>query len=358
MTTSTKATTAVGALLLVGAVVVAAWPQSDEGAGQARPARAVRLATVESSPGERIVRLAGVTRAVKRAELAFAIPGRLAARPVEVGDHVAAGQPVATLDGRAQRLAERAAVAALAEVEVRLAQAHRDAERVERLAATGAATTEELERSRAGLAALAATAEAAAASLAEARRLVAECTLAAPFAATVTAVHLEPNEWASPGAATVELAGDGAVEVAIEAPEAVRAGLRVGRTVTIELPFLRHTARGRIDAVAAAARQNGLFHVEVAIDPGTGVVAGLAAEVPLPVVEEPGMTVPLAALRNPGADGASVLRVDAGRVHRVPVSPGRVLGERVLVAGGLRAGDQVVVSGHSGLADGDAVEVL
>ena len=46
-----------------------------------------------------------------------------------------------------------------------------------------------------------------------------------------------------------------------------------------------------------------------------------------------------------------------GRVQRQTVELGDVIQDRIVVRGSLQAGDQVVVTGQSRLADGDAVEV-
>ena len=50
-------------------------------------------------------------------------------------------------------------------------------------------------------------------------------------------------------------------------------------------------------------------------------------------------------------------RVEAAHVASVRVSLGSVEGERVVVEGDLRPGDEVVVRGHVGLNDGALVEV-
>jgi RND family efflux transporter MFP subunit len=358
MRNATIPTTLVGVALLTTAAVMTAWPEQPP--REPEPAAALRVVTapVEATDASRRVRLAGVTRAADRANLAFTLPARLAERPVDIGDSVTAGQVLARLDDTEVRLAERAAAAALTELEARLDQARRDAGRVERLAAARAATVEELEQVRSATAALQAARDAAAARADDARRRVVESTLRAPFAGTVVAVHLEPGEWAAPGAPIVELAGSGALEVVVEVPEAVRARLALGQPVDVRLPFVDRSVDGRVTAGAeAAAGAGGLCPVEVSLGGDGDVLPGLAAEVALELTPRPALTVPLEAVVNPGATSPAVFRISDGRALRVPVTLGEVLGDRVAVRGELAAGDRVAVAGHTVLASGDRVEV-
>jgi RND family efflux transporter MFP subunit len=353
-------TTIVGTTLLGGAFVMTARSDTDTAVRTTAPApRQVEVATVERIETTRTVRLAGVTRAADRAQLSFPVPARLSSRPVGVGDRVRAGQVLATLDDREFQLARQAAGAALAELEVRLAQATREQERTVRLAAAEAATAEELEQTRAAASALAAARDAAAARLAETNRLVDESTLEAPFSGTVTAVHVEPGEWASPGRPVVELAGNGAVEVVVEAPESAWSRLAAGLPVTVTLPFVGLETGGVIRRVASVSMgPGGLFPVEVEIDEIPGLAAGLAAEVSLPLEPTNDLTVPLEAVLNPGSSRPAVFRINDERAERILVRVGQITGDRISIKGPLADGDLVAVGGHTALADRDPVEVF
>jgi RND family efflux transporter MFP subunit len=329
-----------GAAILGTAVVLAAWPEAPpDPAAPAPKLRPVRVAEVSPSAQSRTVRLAGLTRAVERADIAFAVPARLASRPVETGDRVARGQLLASLDDREYRLAEQAASAALSEIEVRLAQARRDLERVQRLADARAATGEEVEQAQAATAALAAARDAAAARLDDTRRLRAEATLRAPFDGTVTAVHAEPGEWIGPGQPVVELSGRDDLEVLVEAPETLLTRLSVGQRVTVNLPLAGLEVAGRISGITAATSGPGrLFPVEVMLEPDDRLVPGLAAEALLPIDSTVALTVPIGAVVNPGSSHPTVFRIRDGHATRVTVELGQVVGDRVAVSGDLDAG--------------------
>jgi len=348
-----------GALFLGAAVVLAAWPAREPTPVPETPRRVVRVAPVTPLDGAREIHLPGVTRAVRRATLAFSLSGRIARRPVDVGHRVADGELLAALDSREYRLAAAAAQAEVVRLNARTAQAERERARVERLAAARAATTEELEQVAVVADALRAAGDAAAARMKDARRRVGETELRAPFVATVTAVRLQVGEWAAPGAPVLELAGDGAVEVEVAVPEGLRAGLAPGQSATVKLPFLGRTAPGRLSRLAGAATgAGGLFAAVVRLETAADVVPGLAAEAVLAASGKPRLAVPLAAVLDPGATRPMVFRVVGGVAERVPVELGEVVGDLVTVTGDLAPGDRIVVSGHTSLIDGDRVEVL
>ena len=92
-------------------------------------ARFVRTSEVQTRRHTREVRISGVTRAAQRASLAFLVSGTLTVRPVELGEQVAKGQPVARLYNPSLEPAVAASDARLRELEARFAQLQRDVTR-------------------------------------------------------------------------------------------------------------------------------------------------------------------------------------------------------------------------------------
>jgi membrane fusion protein, multidrug efflux system len=324
------------------------------------PSRVVKAARVSRLQSGPTVRLSAVTRAEDHTQVAFAIGGRIRKRPVEVGDVVQKGALLARLDPESLAHAVQAGQASIDEIEVRLDQAGRDSLRMASLAEIGAvasAAEESVHASRDALAAAKATAEV---RLSEARRRLGESALRAPFDGVVTAVLREPGEVVAPGATIVVLDGDGGVEVEIEVPESLVARLAVGETVTVDLPLVgRHGLQGTIAVVGKSALgPGGLFPVIVTLPEGDGIRGGLTAEVVLPAGAVSGLGVPVSAVLNPSGHSASVLKVDRGKAVRVPVTTHALVGEAIEVAGDLKAGDLVIVSGHQQLLGDESVEVL
>ncbi len=343
-------------------------PPEDSVQPPAVPLKRVEVAAVEEARERRELRFSGITRAARRAQLAFSSSGRLVARPVEIGDRVGRGQLLARLTDRELKNALATARATVAELEARRAQSERDHARAQRLAAARAATSEELERTAAAVDALKAAGEAASARLQEAQRRIDETRLMAPFAGTVTDVFLESGEYARAGTPIVSLSGDGEIEIEVEVPESVIPRIAAGDPVELRLPVLGDApASGSIASVGRTAAGPGRLFPVVATVPGDDhLVAGATAELVLRLESEDALSVPVEAVVNPGGRRPAVFRVsgDAGQqsVEKVPVEVGTLMSEadssvRVVVRGDLQPGDLVVSGGQRGLLDGETVEV-
>ncbi len=361
------------AVALGTAFYLSADAERAQSGGDREPAvrlKRVRVAAVEAARDRRELRFSGTTRAARRARLAFSSSGRVTARPVEIGDRVGRGQLLAQLTDRELKNAVATARASLAELSARRAQSERDYARAEQLAAAKAATSEELERTAAAVAALEAAEEAAGARLSEAQRRLDETRLRAPFAGTVTDVHFEPGEYARAGAPVVTLSGDGELEVEVEVPESVIPFVETGDEVDLRLGFSGgETIAGRVKSAGRAAAGPGRLFPVVAVfaaGDGSGLVAGATAELVLRLTSDQALALPIEAVVNPGGRRPAVYRVaDSGsepRVEKVPVEVGTLLSDaggpvRVIVRGDLEAGDLVVTGGQRGLLDGEPVEV-
>jgi RND family efflux transporter MFP subunit len=246
------------------------------------------------------------------------------------------------------------------EITARIAQVERDLERFKSLVAANASAKVELERILEKEKVLAASKSAAEVKLREAKRLLEQTVLRAPFAGTITEVLLEPGEYATPGRPIVVLSGDRDVEIEVEVPESLISKLSVGDAATVDLPLTgRSGLNGEIRYLGRTATGAGrLFPVLIALDPGAAVSPGMTAEVEFLTDSGPSLSVPLSAVINPAGQSPEVFRVCEGRVERISVKVNGIVRDRVIVSGPLKLKDRIVSGGHLSLLDGDRVEVL
>lgn len=357
MQRSRLVSTTLGLGILVVALVMALAAQ-EQVAERKLASRSVRVAPVESGAATQALRFAGTVRSRDRASLAFTVGGRLARRVVELGDSVRRGEVLAVLDGREWQHAAASARASREEIAARLIQLERDAEREVRLLATRAATEEDVERARAAVDAVRASRDAALAREQEAERRLGEATLTAPWAGTVTEVRAEPGENVAAGEVVLVISGAGDLEVEIAVPEALVAALAPGTAVRVELPLRDQVLAASVRSVGRAAAGPGqLFPVVVALGEAIDVPPGSTAEVVIATGGAASLSVPLAAILNPGGARPAVFRLREGHAERVLVEVVSLTGERAVVRGPLAAGELVVVAGHTSLVDGDPVAV-
>jgi RND family efflux transporter MFP subunit len=330
------------------------------GSDPAVSARSVRVSEVRSEERAREVRISGVTRAARRATLAFLVSGTLHERAVDLGQRVAAGDVLARVYDPTLGPAVAAADARVRELDTRLEQLERDVSRATELRERALISEEDLERVRTERGATRAARDLAAANLAEARNRLDEATIRAPFDGTVDAVLFEPGEFVAAGQPVVRLSGNGPIEVELEVPESLISRFLPGRGVRLTLPFLdQREVEGEVGHVGDSGGQaGGLFPVEIALAAAPGLRPGLTVELVLELSGKPSLVVPLAAILDPGTGRPRVFRTRDGRVESVFVEVGQLYGDRVAIEGDLAVGDEVVVTGLGSLTPGQAVEIL
>lgn len=301
----------------------------------------------------------GVIAGENTAQLGFLTGGRIATIPVAVGERVAPGATLATLDQVTLDLDLASARAALGAAEAEAQLAAQQFARVETLVTRGVATRAQLDDARANRDATEAQAGNARARLARAEDAAGYSVLTAPREGIVLSVMSEPGETVTGGTAVIELADlDGRTalidvpeEFAELLPEAAVFHLRRHGQAGAPYPAVLSLIEPTADASLGTRR----LRLTIAEPPedfriGSLIEASYASD------RAPVMTVPRVALFD-GADGPAVWRV-AGAERRVvaaPVSLGAEIGERVVVTAGLGIGDEVVTRGVHSLAEGQIV---
>ncbi len=305
-------------------------------------------------------------RARQRAALAFTIGGRLEVRPARIGAVVQAGALLAQLDRAPLKNNVQAALAQLQRAQARASQLQRDEARAATLVARKAGRPETLEKIRAGQSQAQAAVQAAQAQWQESKRLLREAQLRAPFSGRISAVALEPGEFAQPGRPVVSISASEGLEIEVQASERLRARLREDTPVELAFPLAPATARARIEKLGGAATGPGaLFPVVIALEEPSNVYPGYSAEVSFLLPREEQLSVPLAAIVDPSGQSPYVFKLQEERARKVRVqirelltsSPtkGGAQVDRVAVTAKLLPDDQVIVSGHASLLDGQRV---
>lgn len=334
---------------------------SDKNAQGAIAEKAVRVASVEANERARVFSLTGITRAASRAQLAFQVSGQLAERPVRIGSTVEKNDLIARLSQPELGPAATAAKADVRQLSTQLAQAQRDLARVEKLVAQDAATRQELENTQARRNTLSAQLASARAQSERAQNSADEQRLTAPIAGTIEQVFFEPGEFVPAGQPVVALSGEQSLEVEIGVPENLLAAVAPGNQAVLTLPFFdNREVEGTVSQLARAAQGAGqLFAAVITLEPDEDLRAGLSVKWRIEAEPPSSLMVPATAVASPGGtDAPRVYRVRDGVATAVPVVPGEIVGENVLVTGDLEIGDSVVTVGLNNLSSGRKVRVL
>jgi RND family efflux transporter MFP subunit len=338
-------------LLAVIAVLAGGLLTTGCGQGEAKteappPERVAQVRTIVLEP-RRVVDRASLPAdlvPMRRATLAAEVGGRVEAVRADLGQAVADGALLATIDERS--LAQQAA-----EAEAWLRQAQLKNERAEALFARRAIT-------QAQLLDAVTSRDVAEARLANARLQLDKARVRAPWAGRVAARHVEVGDFVAPGTPLFELVDSSRLKVRALARSADVRYLEVGREVEVRVDaYTGEVFRARVERLGAeldpASRT---LTVEAEIrNPNGQLRPGMLARLEVPRQELDGaLVVPLQAVIDLEG-GKAVYVVEDERAQRRTVELGAVVGEEVVVEG-LAAGARVIVEGHHVVGPGQKVE--
>lgn len=343
------------ALLLLGATALLAGCHAGDPPPPAQ--RIVLVQAAASAPSASGV-YTGEIRARHEVDLAFRVGGKIAARLVDAGAEIKAGQPLARLDPADLELAAAAARAQLAAAESEQTTARAERERYAGLLARKFVSQAAFDAKDNALNSAQARLEQARSQARISGNQAAYGILSSEFPAIVTAVVADAGQVVSAGQAVLRVARPEEKEVAIAIPESRLAELKAAKTLAIKLwADPKITLRGELRELAPAADPaTRTYAARIRIDqPPAEVRLGMTARVALDGAAEAMLLVPLSAVIDLG-QGPLVRVVKDGKVASRPVQVAQFREDGVSIAGGLQAGELVIVSGAGRLVDGQVVQ--
>jgi len=302
------------------------------------------------------------------AVVAAQVPGRVVQVRVRVGDHVAAGDLLATIDDPSLATDVEEAAAAAAAAKANLDNATASRARAQRLFDEGIAPRRDLEDAVARQATAAANLQAATSRRALAARQRDRARVKSPIAGVVVRVLRRSGELVdgTPATPIVEIADPAQLELRADVPAADLVRVRVGSSGEL-----------RLGALPNQVLHGTVVFVSPAVDPATslGVVRASIDKPPADVELKLGLTgdlkiavdlhgdavlIPASAIRR-SAEGTQEVVVCSeengaliARVREVTVR--RRIGDDAEIASGVAPGQRVVVRHLLGLGDGARIQ--
>ena len=292
--------------------------------------------------------------------LGFRVGGKIVERKVDVGALVEKGDVLMRLDPQDMKLAETQAKATLRAAETERDLANADYKRHVNLRSQNFVSQAVLDAKQSALKAAQANVDAARAGLRGQSNQATYTSLSADADGVVTAIEAEVGQVVQAGTPVARVARTDEKEVVIGIPEDKVQLLRKAGAVTVRLwANSRQTLPGKIREVSPVADPaSRTYTVKVSIPARPDVRLGMTASVELATGASGGaLRAPLSALvQNKGASAVWV--VENGAVKLVPVQVAGQVDNDVLLAGGVRAGQQVVTAGVNQLKAGQKVRIL
>jgi len=299
----------------------------------------------------------GEIRARHEVDLAFRVGGKIAARLVDSGMMVKAGQPLARLDPADLQLSRQAAQAQVAAAESEFTTAGAERARYADLVAKRFVSQAAFDAKENAFRSAQARLEQARAQSRISGNQAEYGTLVAEHEGVITAVLADAGQVISAGQPVFRLARPEEKEVAIAIPEGRLAELKAARQIAVSLwaqPEL--VMAGEIRELAAAAdpaTRTYAARIRI-VNPAPAVALGMTARVILGSPSSAAIVVPLTAVVTT-AKGPQVWVVDDGKAMIRPVEVAAFREDGAAIASGLKAGEMVILTGQRRLVDGQAV---
>jgi membrane fusion protein (multidrug efflux system) len=321
-------------------------------ASQPEPMESVSVAVAEPREHRATVTSIGTVLATRSVTLRNELAGTVREVALTPGRIVEAGTVLVALDVSVEQ-AELAAQQAQAQLTQTLLDRNQQA------SDNDAVSQVEVDRARAER-------DVALAQIERTRAIIERKTIRAPFRARLGLSDVHRGQYLNEGTVLTTLQGiDDAAHVDFAVPQRVAAGLRRGDGVEVVVAGGTTPTAGTIVAIDARvdpATRNAL--VRARIEEGAqGPAPGASVRVEIP--DGPSgsaVAIPVSALRK-GPAGDHVFVIASGedgktRAHVRAVQSGPVLGDEVLIVGGLTPGEQVAASGSFKLREAVLVAVM
>ena len=319
--------------------------------------RPVKIMTVAGTGQGATMNYPGTTRANRRVDLSFKVPGPLVELPVEEGQRVKKGKLIA-------RILPRDFKINLDQAKAQAVNAERQYERYKELYVRRQVSKADFDRFKAER-------DVAAARLQDAQNALKDTYLRAPFDGIVAKRYVENFEEVQAKQPIVFFQDNSKIEVLVDAPETVIATLREGND-QIEAHATFAVAPDKKFPLALkeysteADPQTQTYQVVLIMDQpeGLNILPGMTATVtgsrPKGDSGPTKIVIPAISVMedSKGASFVWTLDKEAMTVHKKAVTPGEMTGaQSILIKDGLSGGESIVTTGVTKLREGMKVSI-
>jgi multidrug efflux system membrane fusion protein len=368
--------------LVIGAVAVGGywyWQQSASGASPQRKAKGkgkggggalvVKAARAIVKPMPVLIEAVGTVEPEHSVQVRAQVSGVLQSVLFKEGDTVKAGQLLFQIDARTFKAQHNQSLAAMARDKAQLENARAQQERLEPLLKREFITRQEYDVAVTSAKSLEASVQADQAAAEQARIQLEFASIRAPISGRTGTLAVNPGN-------LVPAAGGGTPLVTINSMDPILVGFSIPERQLEEIRRYQNEKDMRIDILpdraGLPAAEGKLVFIDNTVTPQTGTVLlktrvantkeliwpGQFVNVRIVLAVEPeAVVVPEVAVQ-PGQDGSFVYLIDGdNKVQIQPVKVSRQIGNEVVIASGVKAGDHVITEIPQALQPGAAVRL-
>jgi len=321
-----------------------------------RPVRAIKVGDAEPFRGREYP---GRAKAVREVNLAFDVSGTLNKRPVKIGENIAKGQLIASLDSRDFR-------SNVTEARANLQSSHANFKRAKELIKKNFISISEYDR-------LNAEARVTSAERDKAVKALADTELKAPFSGYISELYVENFQAVQAKQQVARLVDLSQVEMIIDIPESKISLVPYAEGIKVVFDAFpdKEISAAVKEIGTEASSTTRTYPVTLIMDqpkgikilPGmAGKARGKASEnAPRKIAQNKGIQVPVSAVYSPADDKKSyvwVINETTGEVHNQLVALGKMSSTGLIVTDGIKSGDWIATAGVHFLREGMKVRIL
>jgi membrane fusion protein (multidrug efflux system) len=329
---------------------------------EAVPREAIPVEAVELTAGRLIERIesSGTVSGIEEATVVSETQGVIERAEFELGQLVEPGDTLVQVDDEIARLN-------MEQAEQQLETARIDLQSRENLLERGGASRAEVLRARSNL-------RGAEARYRQTKKAFEDCTISSPITGYVAdrGQEVSIGNYISPGTPVARIVDLSSLRMEVAVGESIVGLIEEGAEASVRVPAAceDEVHPARVVAVAAGSDPaTGSFPVviEWKNECGTRIKSGMSAQAVIePRETEPTLILPSASIASRGGDSVVFIARSSGESSDTQtemtadmrkVELGRRLGNRTELISGVEAGEIVILTGISGLSDGDPVEV-
>lgn len=199
-----------------------------------------------------------------------------------------------------------------------------------------------------------------------AKKSIEDCVLKAPCSGIIGSKMMEVGQTALPAQPICDILNITRVKVKVSIPEQeinkITPACTQGEGVKISIAaldgqtFYSHSFTKGVQGDALTHTYDVLFNLD---NPGCAILPGMVAQVELPAMNDMNencITLPIRSIQQ-SADGKHFVWLNQdGKAHRVNVTTGSTIGNRIEVLSGINEGDKVIVAGYQKVSEGSQVK--
>ena len=308
----------------------------------------VRVDTVKKQSLDLNFSVNGTFEPIRELNFSAEKPGRVVKIFVDEGDHVNAGQVLATV--RTDQLSVD-----LQNAEAVFSNAQKDKERYENAFKTGGVTQQQLDQANLAL-------QNAQARINAARINIGDANIRSSINGIVNKRYIEPGAILAAATQMFNIVDVSRLKLKVTVNESQVASLKIGDNIKVSASvFPDESFTGKVTFIAPKADNSLNFPLDIEItnNPKNGLKAGMYGTAQF---ESPRSQPIIVVSRSAFVGGVSSNQVfvaeNNGTAQMRKVTAGRIAGDKVEALNGLEEGDRVITSGQVNLADGAKISVI